>query len=69
MFSAGPCWGLVGSTLLGPEGISTHVVWVALWRRLWWVVVPPNGLRPGLGVVWGVVVGAAVSGEGGLSVL
>jgi hypothetical protein len=54
---------------LGPEGISTHVVWVALWRRLWWVVVPPNGLRPGPGVVWGVVVGAAVSGEGGLSVL
>jgi hypothetical protein len=61
--------GLVGSTLLGPEGISAHCVWVALWRRLWWVVVGSNGSRPGPVVVWGVVVGAAVRGEGGLSVL
>jgi hypothetical protein len=63
-----PCWGLVGSTLLGPEGTSTCCwVWLSLdggglsSRRT------ARGRAPGL--CGGVVVGAAVSGDGGLSVL
>ena len=54
---------------MGPEGISAHRGVGGPFGRLWWVVVSSNGSRPGPGVVWGVVVGAAVSGEGGLSVL
>jgi len=65
-----PCWGLVGSTLLGPEGTSTRVWGGCLLRK---VVVgrrPTERLAAGPpGFVWGVVVGAAVSGEGDLSVL